>query len=149
MTMYKCYCGEVHDSAIRGPCPVTVALVPACAPTPVEGGKEIRRLLMALHASGHTLDDECAGVLNYSTDELRRQALDRAGICRLAPGEMAPACCCPWSLEKPEGPRLRLEEDQAERRALWADECITRDHYRGACSRGTKRRVVKHRGGVG
>src|SRR5574342_388270 len=99
--------------------------------TPDEIGKEIRRLLMSLHAPGHTLDDESVGILNYSTDELRRQALDRAGICWLVPGEMAPSCCCSWSPEKPEGPRLRLEEDQAELRALWRDECIIRDHNRG------------------
>lgn len=89
--------------------------------TPDEVGAEIRRLLMSLHAPGHTLDDERAGHLNYATDELRMQALDRAGICWLAPGEMAPACCCDWSPEKPEGPRLRLEERMEENKRLWAE----------------------------
>jgi len=148
VTMFMCHCGEAHDSAVQGYCPQTfnLELRPL---TPSEAGQEIRRLLMSLHAPGHTLDDERAGRLNYATDELRQQALDRAGICWPAPGEMAPACCCPWSPEKPDGPRVRMEEDKDERRKLWADECITRGHASGVCSRGTKMCVVKHRGGVG
>jgi hypothetical protein len=116
--------------------------------TPDEVGQEIRRLLMSLHAPGHTIEDERAGHLNYATDELRRQALDRAGICWLTPGEMAPACCCEWSPEKTEGPRLRLEERFEENKRLWADDCITREHKADACARGTRSCVIKHRGGV-
>lgn len=113
---------------------------------PNEVGTEIRRLLMSLHAPGHTLDDERAGHMSYSTDELRRQALDRAGICWLAPGEMAPGCCCPWTPEETTGPRLRLEEDREETRRLWADECILRDFRNVTCSKGTEHCVVRHRG---
>lgn len=146
MTMYKCHCGEVHDNAVQRPCPqtFTLQLAPLSAD---ETGREIRRLLLSLRAPEHSPDSEYA--CSYATDELRRRALEVAGICWLAPGEMAPTCCCDWSPERPEGPRLRLEEDQAERRKLWADECITRAHASSACSRGTKSCVVKHRGGVG
>lgn len=148
MTTFLCHCGKAHDSAVQGPCPQTFTVVmPPLSPD--ETGREIRRLLMSLHAPGHTLDDERRGSLNYATDELRQQALDRAGICWLTPGEMAPACCCEWSPDKPEGPRLRMQENVEERRKLWADECITRGHASGVCSRGTKSCVVKHRGGVG
>jgi hypothetical protein len=117
--------------------------------TPDEVGQQIRRLLMSLHTPGHSLDDERAGHLNYATDELRRQALDRAGICWLTPGEMAPACACDWSPEQPHGPRLRLAERLEENRRLWANECITREYKSGACARGTTACVVDHRGGAG
>lgn len=144
MTLFQCHCGEVHDSATHGVCAVTIN-VDVRPPTPDEVGREIRRLLTLLHAPGHTLEDEFAGRMNYDTDELRRQALDRAGICWLAPGEMAPGCACPWSPEAPEGPRLALEERMEENRRLWDDECITRTWSSRACERGTKTCVVKHR----
>jgi hypothetical protein len=59
-----------------------------------EVGAQIRALLMSLTApeGGH------------STETLRKIALQHAGFCWLAPGEMAPACCCPWSEVAPEGP---------------------------------------------
>lgn len=146
--MFMCHCGEAHDSAVRGPCPQVFAM-PMQPLTPDEVGREIRRLLMSLHAPGHTLEDERAGHMNYGTDDLRRQALDHAGICWLAPGEMAPGCACEWSPEQPEGPRLQLEERFAENKALWADECILRTFRNVTCSKGTKYCVIKHRGGVG
>ena len=58
-------------------------------------GDEIRRILLSLHAPGHTKADEHIGWNSYSTDDLRKKALDAAGICWKAPGEMAPACGCP------------------------------------------------------
>jgi hypothetical protein len=100
---------------------------------------------MSLHVPGHTIDDELAGLLNYGTDDLRQQALDRAGICWLKPGEMAPACGCPWTPEKPEGPRLQLEDHFEENKRRWRDECITRSHRTGVCARGTASCVIVHR----
>lgn len=75
--------------------------------TPKLIGVQIRALLLSLRDPNHKGG---TGWQSYATDDLRREALDYAGICWLAPGEMAPGCCCDWSLEKPEGPRLRLLE---------------------------------------
>lgn len=109
MTMYKCQCGEIHDSAVQGPCPtwISIALAPV---TPETVGAEIRRLLLSLRVAEHPVEREQDGWNNYGTDDLRRRALDLAGICWLAPGEMAPQCCCDWSPQDPEGPRLRMQE---------------------------------------
>jgi hypothetical protein len=70
--------------------------------TPAQVGAEIRKLLFELYAPGHTADQERAGAFNYDTDTLRREALDAAGICWKAPGEMAPGCGCPWVPRDPE-----------------------------------------------
>src|ERR1700674_2892280 len=49
-------------------------------------GQQIRELLLALrHPNG-----------GYSTDQLRAEALQYAGFCWLAPGELAPECACDW-----------------------------------------------------
>lgn len=72
-------------------------------PTPQSVGAQIRALLLSLKDP-----NQKAGWGSYATDDLRREALDYAGICWLAPGEMAPGCCCDWSVEKPQGPRERL-----------------------------------------
>lgn len=71
-------------------------------------GAQIRALLLSLSAPDHTEEEEAHGISNHSTDELRREALDHAGICWLAPGEMAPSCACEWSPERPGGPREAL-----------------------------------------
>lgn len=69
---------------------------------PKEVGAQIRALLFSL---GPVYVD-CS---SYSADEARRKALEYAGICWLAPGEMAPQCCCEWSIESPEVPRKELQ----------------------------------------
>jgi hypothetical protein len=87
---------------------------PKAAPDPKAVGAEIRRLLLSLRSPDHAPE---SGWQSYSTDALRREALDHAGFCWLAPGEMAPGCCCPWSVDEPQGPRVVLE-----RRLAAADE---------------------------
>lgn len=74
---------------------------------PKQVGAEIRALLLSLHAPDHP---KGSAWQSHATDELRRQALDYAGFCWLAPGEMAPECFCDWDLEHPEGPRKRMQE---------------------------------------
>lgn len=71
---------------------------------PKQIGAQIRELLFSLRAEGSS--DQ------LSTDELRRMALDYAGICWLTPGEMAPQCCCDWDLEHPAGPRKQMEYEK-------------------------------------
>lgn len=78
--------------------------------TPRAAGARIRALLFSLRASDHSPDDECGGWNNYTTDGLRRAALDHAGLCWSTPGEMAPRCGCNWSAEAPEGPREAFAE---------------------------------------
>lgn len=77
--------------------------------TPDEVGQEIRRLLLSLRSPEHGPGPY---VQNYATDELRRRALEVAGICWLAPGEMVPGCCCEWSPEDPTGAAKRVEENR-------------------------------------
>lgn len=67
--------------------------------TPDAAGLEIRRLLLALRAPEHGSE----GDLHHGTDSLRRRALEVAGICWRAPGEMAPKCGCAWSFDDPAG----------------------------------------------
>lgn len=69
-----------------------------------EVGAQIRALLLSLRDPNHPKGE------SYATDELRREALDYAGFCWLAPGEMAPGCCCDWDLDHPDGPRKRMQE---------------------------------------
>ena len=59
-------------------------------------GEQIRKILQSLRAEGHSLQQEVWGLHNHGTDALRKLALDVAGICWKAPGEMAPGCGCPW-----------------------------------------------------
>lgn len=112
--------------------------------TPDETGREIRRLLLALRAPEHGPDSS-----NYVTDDLRRRALEVAGICWLAPGEMAPMCCCEWSPDDPTGAAKRVDEDHAERKMLWKavteDGCAVSRVATGACARGTRGCLTRHR----
>lgn len=68
-------------------------------------GAQIRALLFSLYAPGHSAEIEKTGRHSYATDELRRSALDHAGICWFSPGEMAPGCCCDWDIDNPSQPR--------------------------------------------
>lgn len=63
--------------------------------TPAEIGAQIRELLLTLHADRG----------GYDTAEQRRDALDHAGFCWCAPGEMAPGCGCAWSPKNAGEPR--------------------------------------------
>ncbi len=106
MTIYQCSaCGSFHDSS-EPPCPQTVMVNVATAPpTAREVGRQIRDLLLSLRAHGH----EPGGIWqNYSTDQLRAEALQHAGFCWLTPGEMAPECVCDWHPDtNPAGPMLQ------------------------------------------
>jgi len=63
-------------------------------PTPEAVGAEIRRLLLSLRHPEHIGMRE--GWNHHGTDELRKLALDYAGVCWKAPGELAPGCSCSW-----------------------------------------------------
>lgn len=72
-------------------------------------GAEIRKLLLGLRDPAHPVDD--GPWQHHGTDRLRREALEYAGICWLAPGEMAPACACPWDDgHGANEPRIRMED---------------------------------------
>jgi hypothetical protein len=71
-------------------------------------GARIRDMLFSLVSDGHSREEDLRGVHSHATDELRRTALDHAGFCWVAPGEMAPSCGCSWTHDQPQGPRVRL-----------------------------------------
>lgn len=85
-------CNGVECWCNPGPVMFSISQIAA---TPEAVGAEIRRLLLALRATGHTGEEERVGHLHHGTDAMRAEALDRAGICWKAPGELAPACTCP------------------------------------------------------
>jgi hypothetical protein len=84
----------------------------------IKTGREIRRMLRALK---HPKHDVNSPYQHYGTDKLRQTALDHAGFCWSGRGEMAPDCCCEWSDEHPEGPRLRSESAEARQEELDAE----------------------------
>jgi hypothetical protein len=105
MTVYNCsLCGGTHDTSKDDACTKSVTVT--MPPDPKSVGRQIRTLLLSLKAA---TDPGVSPWQSHSTDALRRAALDYAGICWLAPGEMAPACCCAWSDDAPDGPRRELE----------------------------------------
>lgn len=57
-------------------------------------GLQIRKLLMSIRAPHHSAEAERAGRCYYETNDLRREALEYAGVCFVAPGELTPACSC-------------------------------------------------------
>lgn len=77
-------------------------------------GTRIRDMLFSLVSDGHSREEDLRGVHSHATDELRRTALDHAGFCWVAPGEMAPSCGCSWTHDQPQGPRVRLAEDRTQ-----------------------------------
>ncbi len=66
-----------------------------------QAGDQIRSLLLALRAPGHSESEERAGTCSYATNDLRGAALERAGICFKAPGEMRPQCGCEPAKDNP------------------------------------------------
>lgn len=102
--------------------------------TPAGVGARIREMLFSLREPSHTEHSEDEGWNSYGTDALRREALDRAGFCWLAPGEMAPQCACKWSLEHPSGPRETLAANRlsdCKTAAAWVKAI---DHDCSSCS---------------
>ena len=100
MTVYQCStCGNAHDSS-EPACPQAFsATVVTPPPTARDVGAQIRELLLSLKDTGAS---------GYALDQLRAEALQHAGFCWIAPGEMAPQCCCEWDPEtNPSGPMLR------------------------------------------
>lgn len=59
---------------------------------PISVGHKIRELLLGL---GETMYDKYSH--SYSNNELRAQALEAAGFCWKAKGELRPGCCCEWT----------------------------------------------------
>lgn len=108
-------CGGIY-STVQDRCVCGAALVERgeLMPATAQGvGARIRSMLESLVAAGHTVEEDRRGYHHHGSDALRRSALDHAGFCWLAPGELAPSCGCAWAHDRPEGPRHRLAESRA------------------------------------
>jgi hypothetical protein len=91
VTIYLCSCGQTVDSSEPHGCPSLTFRFPEVPMEPKDVGARIREMLLALRKQA---GEEPGPWISHAADEACRIALEGAGFCWRARGEMRPWCGC-------------------------------------------------------